>query len=123
MTTDPTTQQADQPPSQPTAQPSPPPASPNADQQYASLVNGPPREPRRLVRRTDDKMLGGVCSGLADHLGLDPTLVRLLTVVVTVLGAGSVIIAYLVAWVIVPTDVDVCPASPVAAPGPHPPHG
>ena len=39
------------------------------------------------MRRTDDKMLGGVCSGLADHLGLDPTLVRLLTVVVTVLGA------------------------------------
>lgn len=123
MSTDPTAQQADQPPSQPTAQPTPPPASPNADQQYASLANGPAREPRRLVRRTDDKMLGGVCSGLADHLGVDPTLVRLLTVVVTVLGAGSVIIAYLVAWVIVPKDVDVRPVSPVATPGPHPQHG
>ena len=111
-TADPTNQPADQPPSQPTA----PPASPNADQQYASSV----RVPRRLVRRTDDRMVGGVCAGLADHLGMDVTLVRLLTVLVTVLGFGSVVIAYLVAWVIVPKDVDVAP-TPV--PVPHPQHG
>jgi phage shock protein C len=117
MTTEPTNQQApqqpSQPPSQPTAQPTPPPASPNADQQYASFDNGSTRPPRRLVRRSDDKLLGGVCSGLADHLGLDPTLVRVLTVVATVLGFGSIVIAYLVAWVIVPKDVDVVPAAPV----------
>jgi phage shock protein PspC (stress-responsive transcriptional regulator) len=88
MSTDPTNQQADQPPSQPTAQPPP---------------------PRRLVRRTDDKILGGVCAGLADYLGVDRTLMRVLTVLATVLGFGSVIIAYLVAWVIVPKDVDVYP--------------
>ena len=125
MTTDPTNQQADQPPSQPTAQPTPPPASPNTDQQYASFVNGRASGPRRLVRRTDDKMLGGVCAGLADHLGLDRTLVRVLTVLVTVLGAGSVVIAYLVAWAIVPKDVDVHPAGPVTgtAPVPQPQHG
>ena len=114
MTTDPTNQQTDQPPSQPTAQPTPPPASPNADQQYASSAS----VPRRLVRRTDDSMLGGVCAGLADHLGLDPTLVRVLTVLVTVLGFGSVIIAYLIAWVIVPNDVDVYGVSPAPAPPP-----
>lgn len=118
MSTEPTSQQADQPPTQPSAQPTLPPASPNADQQYASSA----REPRRLVRRTDDAMLGGVCSGLADHLGLDVTLVRLLAVLVTVLGFGSVVIAYLVAWVIVPKDVSVWSA--VARPsGPHPQHG
>ena len=119
-TADPTSQPADQPPSQPTAQPTPPPASPNADQQYASLVNGPASVPRRLVRRTDDKVLGGVCAGLADHLGIDPTLVRVLTVLVTVLGFGSVIIAYLVAWVIVPKDVDVYPAVGTVSPEPVP---
>jgi phage shock protein PspC (stress-responsive transcriptional regulator) len=121
MTTDPTNQHADQPPSQPTAQPTPPPASPNADQQHASSAN----VPRRLVRRTDDKMLGGVCAGLADHLGLDPTLVRVLTVLATILGAGSVVIAYVVAWVIVPKDTDVNPYQPGTAPvtGPHPQHG
>ncbi len=122
MTTDPTAQQADQPPSQPTAQPSPPPASPNADQQYASRASGPATGPRRLVRRTDDKLLGGVCSGLADHLGVDPTLVRLVAVLVTVLGAGAVVIAYLVAWVVVPEDVDVPEVSRSTAPvqGPQP---
>jgi phage shock protein C len=119
-TSEPTSQRADQPPSQPTAQPTPPPASPYADQQYASFVNGPASVRRRLVRRTDDKFLGGVCAGVADHLGLDPTLVRVLTVLATVLGAGSVVIAYLVAWVIVPKDVDVYGFSPVPMPQPQP---
>jgi phage shock protein PspC (stress-responsive transcriptional regulator) len=121
MTTDPTSRPTDQQPSQPTtqpaSQPTPPPASPNADQQYAWSAS----VPRRLVRRTDDQMLGGVCAGLADHLGLDRTLVRVLAVVATVLGFGSVVIAYLVAWVIVPKDVDVYGFSPAVAPQTVPP--
>jgi phage shock protein C len=60
--------------------------------------------PRRLVRRADDRMLGGVCSGLADYTGMDVTLVRVLAVVAAVLGFGSVIVAYLVAWLLVPLD-------------------
>ena len=56
---------------------------------------------RRLVR-SPDRMPGGVCAGVADHLGVDVPLVRLLTVVAAVLGLGSVVIAYLVAWVLVP---------------------
>lgn len=109
MSTDPTTQppaqQSDQPPTHPTAQPTPPPAAPYADQQRASSPSV-----RRLVRRSDDRWLGGVCSGLAAHLGLDVTLVRVLTVLVTVLGFGSVVIAYLVAWAVMPRDTDVYPA-------------
>lgn len=115
MTTDPTNQHAENPAAHPSAPPTVPPASPNADQVAASSA----REPRRLVRRTDDKWLGGVCSGLAAHLGLDPTLVRLLTVLVTVLGFGTVIIAYLVAWVIVPADNSWKVATPVGSPHPH----
>jgi phage shock protein C len=115
MTTDPSSQHADQPAAQPTAPPTVPPASPNADQHAASSAS----EPRRLVRRTDDKMLGGVCSGLAAHFGVDVTLVRLLTVLITVLGFGTVVIAYLVAWVIVPAETDVRVATPVGAPHPR----
>ena len=118
-TVDPTSQQADQPPSQPTAQPTPLPASPNADQQYASSA----RVPRRLVRRTDERMIGGVCAGLADHLGIDVTLVRLLTVLITVLGFGSVVIAYLVALVIVPKDASVHPTASPVTPAPQPSAG
>jgi phage shock protein PspC (stress-responsive transcriptional regulator) len=57
---------------------------------------------RRLVRRTDDRMVAGVCSGVADYLGVDPTLVRLAAVVGTVLGFGTLLLAYLVAWVLMP---------------------
>ena len=60
--------------------------------------------PRRLTRSRDDKMIAGVCGGLARHLDLDPTLVRLLTVLGVIFGLGSVAIAYLAAWVIVPRD-------------------
>lgn len=119
MTTDPTAQQAAQPAAQPTAPPTVPPASPNADQHAASSAS----EPRRLVRRTDDKLLGGVCSGLADHLGLDPTVVRLVTVLATVLGLGSVALAYVVAWVLVPADTSVRAGATSASTAltPHPP--
>ena len=67
-------------------------------------VPAPHVGPRRLVRRSDDRMLGGVCSGLADHTGMDVTLVRVLTVLAAVLGLGSVIVAYVVAWLLVPLD-------------------
>ncbi len=57
---------------------------------------------RRLVRSSDDRMVAGVCSGVADYLGVDPTIVRLAAVVGTVLGFGTLLIAYLVAWVLMP---------------------
>ena len=59
---------------------------------------------RRLVRRSDDKMVAGVCSGLAAHLGVDVTLVRVLTVLGAVFGFGSLIVAYLVMWAVVPQE-------------------
>ena len=53
---------------------------------------------KRLTRRSHDKVLGGVCGGVADYLGIDATLVRVLTVVGAVLGLGSLVVAYVVAW-------------------------
>ena len=58
---------------------------------------------KKLTRNPDDKWLGGVCGGLADYTGIDPNLVRLIVVVCTLLGAGSLIIAYVVAWVLMPS--------------------
>ncbi|MDQ4051160.1 MAG: PspC domain-containing protein [Actinomycetota bacterium] len=65
------------------------------------MTTEPPTH-KRLTRNTDDKLLGGVCSGVADYLGVDVTLVRLLTVVGAVFGLGSLVIAYVVAWLLVP---------------------
>lgn len=62
------------------------------------------RTTRRLVRTRDDRWLGGVCGGMAAYFGVDPNLVRLLVVVGTVLGFGTLIIAYLAAWILMPQE-------------------
>ena len=62
----------------------------------------PAPAPRKLTRNHQNAMLGGVCSGVADYFGLDVTLVRVLTVLGVVFGLGSVAVAYIVAWVLLP---------------------
>jgi phage shock protein PspC (stress-responsive transcriptional regulator) len=56
-------------------------------------------------RRTDDKWIGGVCSGLADRLGIDPVIVRAAVVLLSILGGVGVTV-YLVAWALLPNDQD-----------------
>ena len=57
----------------------------------------------RLVRRRDDKIIAGVCGGIADHFGIDVTLVRVVTVVLTFFG-GAGLLLYVVAWAMVPEE-------------------
>ncbi len=56
---------------------------------------------RRLFRNPNDKMLGGVCSGVANYFGIDPVIVRLVFAILF-LTAGIGIIAYILAWIIIP---------------------
>lgn len=63
----------------------------------------PTPAPKRLYRSRTDRMLGGVCAGIATYLDLDPTVVRLIAVA-TILLPGPSIIAYIVAWIIVPEE-------------------
>jgi phage shock protein C len=65
-------------------------------------MNAHPEARKRLTRNTNDKMIGGVCSGVADYFGIDVTLVRLLTVVGAIFGLGSLVVAYVVAWILIP---------------------
>ncbi len=58
---------------------------------------------KRLVRNTHDEMIGGVCSGIANYLDIDPVIVRLVFVLLA-LGGGHGLIAYLILWVLMPTD-------------------
>lgn len=60
---------------------------------------------KRLYRSSRDKMLGGVCSGLGEYFNIDPTLIRL-AVIIAVFGAGAGLLAYLIAWVIIPINPD-----------------
>lgn len=57
---------------------------------------------KKLTRSRDDKWIGGVCGGLADYSGIDVTLIRIVIAIATVLGAGSLLVAYVVAWVLIP---------------------
>lgn len=59
---------------------------------------------KKLVRTSDDKWIAGVCGGVARYLGVDANVVRLVVAALTVLGAGSLILVYLLAWVLMPSD-------------------
>ena len=59
---------------------------------------------RVLVRTRDGRMLAGVCAGVADYFGLDVTLVRVIWAVVSVITGGLGVLAYLVAWIIIPDE-------------------
>ncbi len=56
----------------------------------------------RLYRDTGDKFIGGVCSGLANYLNLDPTIVRILFAIVTFGGFGMGILLYIILWIVLP---------------------
>ncbi len=58
-------------------------------------------ETRKLYRSRSNRQVAGVCGGLAEYFNMDPTLIRVLFVVLAVLG-GSGLVLYLALWIIVP---------------------
>jgi phage shock protein PspC (stress-responsive transcriptional regulator) len=65
------------------------------------MSNPYPPPPKRLVRSTSNRVIGGVCGGVADYLNMDATLVRILTVLIS-LFTGVPVILYIIALFIVP---------------------
>ena len=59
---------------------------------------------KRLYRSRKDRMLGGVCAGLGEHLDVDPTVIRLVWVVLTAISMGMGILVYILAWIIIPEE-------------------
>ena len=59
---------------------------------------------KKLYRSRNDRMIAGVCAGLADFFGMDPTVMRLIFVLGMVLGFGSFALIYLVMIFIVPEE-------------------
>jgi len=65
---------------------------------------------RRMMRSRTDRKIAGVCAGLAHYLDLDVALVRVLTVLITfAVGFFPGLIAYIVAWIIVPQEPEFHP--------------
>jgi phage shock protein PspC (stress-responsive transcriptional regulator) len=71
----------------------------------------------KLTRSRDDRWVAGICGGLAELTGIDATLIRVVLVVATVLGAGSLIVIYLICWLLIPLE----PFVPPIVGGPEPP--
>ena len=58
---------------------------------------------KRLYKSEDNRILCGVCGGVGDYLGVDPTLVRLVWVLIT-LAAGAGLLLYIIAAIIMPRE-------------------
>lgn len=77
---------------------------------YCGTVVGTVPRPKQLTRSRSDRKIAGVCAGLGHYLGWDIALVRILTVFVTLLaGVFPGVIAYVLAWIIVPEEPEVRP--------------
>lgn len=59
---------------------------------------------KRLYRSKTQRMVGGICGGLGEYLDVDPTVIRLVWAVLTLLTWGIGLLAYVVAWIIVPEE-------------------
>jgi phage shock protein C len=64
---------------------------------------------KRLYRNANGKMIGGVCSGLADYFSIDPVLIRLVFVIL-VLHSGIGVLAYIILWIVVPRRAETLSA-------------
>jgi phage shock protein PspC (stress-responsive transcriptional regulator) len=62
---------------------------------------------KQLTRSTSNRMIAGVCAGLGDDLGMDPTIVRLLAVLAFFTGFGGIAIVYLIMAIVVPEQPQV----------------
>jgi phage shock protein PspC (stress-responsive transcriptional regulator) len=58
---------------------------------------------KKLYRDPDDRILGGVCSGLGAYFNVDPVVVRLIFALLVILGAGAFFLIYIILWIVVPS--------------------
>jgi phage shock protein PspC (stress-responsive transcriptional regulator) len=70
---------------------------------------------RPRLTRSDDRKLGGVAAGLAEYVDVDPTLMRVLFVLAFFLGFGTILLAYIVFWFVMPEQDDADPSRPAAS--------
>lgn len=59
---------------------------------------------KKLYRSRTDRMLGGVCGGLAVYFNIDPTIIRLITALGIVFSVSIIFWIYVVMWIVVPEE-------------------
>ena len=69
-----------------------------------NFVPSMPAQGTRLLRSRKNRMITGVCGGIGEYFNVDPTVIRLITILLFFIPGAPIIIAYLVAWIIIPLD-------------------
>lgn len=67
--------------------------------------NGQKKIKRRLYRNPDEKVLGGVCGGIAAYFDMDPVVVRIILALLALFTTGAAVLAYIILWIAVPKAV------------------
>ncbi len=80
----------------------------------AQNVAGVPMAARRLFRPRVGRKIAGVALGFAHYFDMDPTLMRILWVTLTLLSGGMVLVAYIVAWILMPEEAYAALPAPSA---------
>ena len=75
--------------------------SPSHFSNNQSAVN---KQQKRLYRCCCDTIAGGVCAGLAEYSSEDVNLIRLVVIIATLITGGTIAIAYIIAWAILPVE-------------------
>jgi len=57
-----------------------------------------------LVRPRENRIIAGVCAGLADYTGMDVNLLRVIVALVTLVTVGTGVLAYILAWIVIPEE-------------------
>ena len=68
---------------------------------------------RKLMRSRVNRKIAGVCAGFAEYFDLDVTVVRVVWLIVALFGGGG-ILAYIIAWIVMPEEPAFVPVSPPA---------
>lgn len=79
-------------------------ASTGAEGAPRSSFTAPVPPAKRLVLSRTDQKVGGVCAGFAEYLGWDVTIVRLLYICAVVYSVGLGLLAYVIAWIVIPAE-------------------
>ena len=67
---------------------------------------------KKFYRSRKNRAIAGICGGLADYFDIDPIIIRLITLILA-LSAGAGLIAYIIAWIVVPEEPDNLYSVPV----------
>ncbi len=70
--------------------------------QESQTYSAGPHKRKRIYRDPDNEVLAGVCAGIAAYFGIEPIIVRIIFIALVIIGAGAIVLLYLLLWIAIP---------------------